>query len=91
MILRLNRTKYISLDYERAILERFQTECGIEFMENSFDIVQQYQKGQELQLEFKMEEKGSGIDFDFIAVSSTAWPFVLGKPFETEIEPVRAV
>ena len=60
-------------------------------MENSFDIVQQYQKGQELQLDFKIEEKGASIDFDFLAVSATAWPFMQAKPFETEIEPVSVV
>lgn len=94
MVLRLNQANFIRIEFEKTILERFQTECGNEFVENSFELIEQYLKSKRLQSEFDLQHKREigliGIEVDFFAVSANTWPYANYKTLETEVEPVRS-
>ena len=92
MVLRLNQANFISIEFEKSVLERFQSECGNEFVEISFELIEQYLKSKKLQSEFDllhMREIGLfGIEVDFLAVSVNTWPYSSYKTLDTEVEPV---
>ncbi len=94
MVLRLNQANFISIEFEKSVLERFQTECGNEFVEISFELIDQYLKSKKLQTEFDLQHKREigllGIEVDFLAVSVNTWPYPNYKTLDTEVEPVAS-
>lgn len=92
LILRLSKTVFISLELEKEVLERFQKECGNEFVEHSLDILEQYHKCKNIQADFEKQImptfKLPHVEIDFLAVSLNGWPFPSQKNIEPMVEPV---
>lgn len=92
-MVRLSRTKFLSLDLEKSVLERFQKECGNEFVDHSVDILDYYQKSKGIQSEFVSEVlprlKVPPVDIDFMAVSMNSWPYPQQRNIEFTHEPVN--
>lgn len=88
----MNQAKFISIEFEKTILERFQVECGIEFVETTADLIEQYLVSKKNQIEFEsmfMREIGlMGIEIEFYGISENRVPYQNYKTIETEIEPV---
>lgn len=92
LLTRLGKISAIPIAKETAILERLQTEYGQAFVENGFDIIEQFNKCRKSSLEFitsvhQPTTLGS-IELEMLVVPVSSWPFPTNKSTDISVEPV---